>query len=171
MEFFEIAKILKPQGIRGELKLECYVRDMEHFRSVSVVYMKEGNGMRSFDVERIRISGDNAFITIEGCHDRNTAETLRNRTLYIDRKDAYPLEEDEDYIADLIGLEIIDDLGKRLGTLEDVIDTGGVLIYQVATENGKLLFPIAPGVELERNIGEGSIIVSSSRLKEVSIDV
>ena len=98
-------------------------------------------------------------------------ETLRNRTLYIDRKDAYPLEEDEDYIADLIGLEIIDDLGKRLGTLEDVIDTGGVLIYQVATENGKLLFPIAPGVELERNIGEGSIIVSSSRLKEVSIDV
>ena len=110
MEFFEIAKILKPQGIRGELKLECYVRDMEHFSSVSVVYMKEGHEMRSFDVERIRISGDNAFITIEGCHDRNTAETLRNRTLYIDRKDAYPLEEDEDYIADLIGLEIIDDL-------------------------------------------------------------
>lgn len=63
-----------------------------------------------------------------------------------------------------------DDTGRVLGILEDVIQTGGVEVYQVAAGEKKLLFPLAPGVELERNLEAGIILVSAARLSEVAVD-
>ena len=54
--------------------------------------------------------------------------------------------------------------------MEDVIQTGGVEVYQVAAGKKKLLFPLAPGVELERNLEQGIILVSAARLSEVAVD-
>ena len=98
------------------------------------------------------------------------AEQLRGQYLYIDRAHAAELPEGANYIADLLGLTVQDDTGRVLGILEDVIQTGGVEVYQVAAGEKKLLFPLAPGVELERNLEAGIILVSAARLSEVAVD-
>ena len=75
------------------------------------------------------------------------------------------------YIADLLGLRVEDDEGAFLGRLEYVLQNGGVDVYQVSDGEKTILFPLAPGVELERDLEHGVIRVSAARLKEVAVHV
>ena len=169
MDYFAIAKVLKPQGIKGEVKLEAYVDDIQRFYHLPHVYLKGKRGYEKHEVQSGRVYNGFAYLKLADYTDRNEAELLREQYVYIDREHAAELDEDENYIADLIGLTVRDDEGNVLGVLDDVIPTGGIEVYQVKGEK-TVLFPIAPGVELVRNLGEGYILVSAARLREVAID-
>ena len=171
MDYFELGQVLKPQGIRGELKLQPYTDDLERFGALSHVYLRKNGAYEKRRVQSARVYREFAFIKLEGIDDRNAAELLRNQSLYIDRQHAAPLPKGAQYIADLIGLTVWDDAGKRIGKVADILQiAGGVDVYQVETEEGSLLFPAAPGVILERNIQAGKLIVSAERLSEVCIN-
>ena len=170
MDYFAIANVLKPQGIRGEVKLETYVEDINRFYSFPHIYTQEKGGYVKHMVESGRVYNGFAYLKLADYKDRDAAELLRGQYLYIDRAHAAELPEDANYIADLLGLTVQDDTGRVLGILEDVIQTGGVEVYQVAAGKKKLLFPLAPGVELERNLEQGIILVSAARLSEVAVD-
>lgn len=170
MEYFAIAKVLKPQGIRGEVKLETYVEDINRFYHLPHIYTQQGKDYVKHAVQSGRVYNGFAYLQLVDCTDRNQAELLRGQYLYIDRAHAAQLPEDANYIADLLGLTVQDDAGNVLGVLDDVIQTGGVEVYQVVSEERTLLFPLAPGVELERDLERGVILVSAERLKEVAVD-
>ena len=60
----------------------------------------------------------------------------------MERKDAVPLKKDEYFIADLTGCLVVDEEGKELGILKEVLETGANDVYVVGTPDGKeLLFP------------------------------
>ena len=147
MEYFAIAKVVKPQGIRGEVKLETYVEDMQRFSTLPHLYTEQNGVYVKHEV------------------------TSGRQYLYIDRAHAAELPEGANYIADLLGLRVDDDEGAFLGRLEDVLQNGGVDVYQVSDGEKTILFPLAPGVELERDLEHGVIRVSAARLKEVAVHV
>ena len=65
-------------------------------------------------------------------------ETVLNKMCIRDRDQAVPLEKDEYFIADLIGLSVIrEDNGEVLGELTDVLQTGANDVYEVKMEDGK----------------------------------
>jgi 16S rRNA processing protein RimM len=69
-------------------------------------------------------------------------EQLRGCSLLVERKDAVPLEENEYYIADLIGLSVRKEDGTEIGTLFEVLETGANDVYVVKREGMKnLLLP------------------------------
>ena len=170
MDYFAIAKVLKPQGIKGEVKLETYVEEIDRFSNLTHLYTQQDGKYIKHLVESGRVYRGFAYVKLSDCADRNAAELLRGQLLYIDRAHAAELPENANYIADLLGLTVQDDNGHILGILEEVILTGGVEVYQVASKEKKLLFPLAPGVELERDLEKGIILVSAARLEEVAID-
>ena len=70
---------------------------------------------------------------------------LRGAELYVDRKDAIPLKKGEYFIPDLLGLEVIEEDGTKVGTLTDVLKTGANDVYAVETPEGRqLLLPVIP---------------------------
>lgn len=77
------------------------------------------------------------LIKFKGIETVEQAESLRNATIEIPRKDATPLEEGTYYIADLLGMEVYTDENKLLGILEDIYNTGSNDIYVVKNELGK----------------------------------
>ena len=84
------------------------------------------------------------------------AETLRNASLKVERKDAAPLEEGSYYIADLIGMQVYTEDGIILGVLQDIYNTGSNDIYVVRNELGKqILLPaikeVIKNISLEDN--------------------
>ncbi len=85
---------------------------------------------------------------------------LRGAQLWIDRKDAAPLPEGMYYIPDLIGLSVLTDDGKRLGSLTDVLRTGANDVYCVTTDDGReVLIPAIRDCILETKPEEGRILV------------
>lgn len=169
VEYFRLAKILKPQGIKGEVKLKPYADDLSRFLELPHVYLKRQGAYEKREVTASRIYKQFAYIKMRGCDDRNTAETLRGQYLYIDREHAAKLPEGASYIADLIGLRIVDRQGAELGTLAEVIQSARVDIYSVEGKKN-FLFPLAPGVVIKKDLEAGEIVVDEGRLAEVSVD-
>ena len=65
------------------------------------------------------------------------------------------LKENEYFIADLIGLSVIDDEGKKLGALTDVLSTGANDVYVVTEGEREILIPAIRQCILQVNIEEG----------------
>ena len=86
----DIGRILKPQGIRGEVKVDPLTDDSSRFcvlKSVSV-----GNELKR--IQSVRLSESDKFVYIKfvGVDDRNAAELLRGRFVSVDRAAAVPLD-------------------------------------------------------------------------------
>ena len=65
-----------------------------------------------------------AILKFRGIDNINDIEKYRGCSLWVDREDAIPLEEDEYYIGDLIGMEVLTEDGASFGVLKDVMETG-----------------------------------------------
>ncbi|MGI6664083.1 MAG: ribosome maturation factor RimM [Christensenellaceae bacterium] len=168
MEYLEIAVVVKPQGIKGEVKLRAYVDDVKRFLSLPHVYLKQEDTYKMHKVERAWVYKGFAYLKIAGYEDRNAAELLRGISLYIDREHAATPEAGHYFIADLLGHTIKDETGHVYGALQDVIQTGGVDVYHVKGEE-EILFPLAPGVVIEIDMAQKEIIVDLKRLSEVMV--
>ena len=77
------------------------------------------------------------ILKFKGIDNINDIEMYKQRELWIPREEGQDLEEDEYYIADLIGMELYLEDGSRFGTLKDVMETGANDVYIVTTEEGK----------------------------------
>lgn len=169
MSYLELAKVVKAQGIKGEVKLQTFVDDLARFTQLPHVFMQKNGIYEKYLIERAWVYKGYAYVKLSGCDDRNAAELLRGQMLYIDRAQAVEPEEGY-FIADLLGLAVQDDEGAKLGVLQNVIKTGGVDVYEVSAEQGKtLLFPLAPGVVEDTNLDTGIITVNKEKLAEVSV--
>ena len=71
-------------------------------------------------------------------------EAYKGCDLLVSREDAIPLEEGEHYVADLIGMKVIEDTGRELGILKDVMTTGANDVYVVDRGERELLIPVIP---------------------------
>ena len=90
----------------------------------------------------------------------NEVEKYRQAELYVTRENAVKLEEGEYFICDLIGLKVIDEFGKTIGELTDVIQTGANDVYEVTTpERKKYLFPVIKECILNVDLDEGIVTV------------
>ena len=100
-----IGEITKPQGVRGELKLRPITCDFSRFEGLELAYLKRGDVYEPIRLTVNRVSPDAVFFNMEGIDDRNAAERLRGELVYIDRAHAVELDEDTNFLCDLIGLD------------------------------------------------------------------
>ena len=145
-----------------------YTDDLARFSDLPHVFLKNGGQYEKREVLAARTYKQFVYLKIQGCGDRNTAEAFRGKTLYIDRENAAPLPEGAHYIADLIGLLVVNDAGKQLGTLKEVLQHGAADVYVVEGDK-PFLFPAVPGVIIRTDIAGGTIIVDGKRLQEVAV--
>ena len=167
-DYFELGKVLKPQGIKGEVKIEAYTDDLSRFSYLKYVFIKKDGVMEKISVTKSRYDSLNAYLLLEGVCDRNDAEKLRGVYLYIDRQNAAKLPEGSYYIRDLIGLEVFDEEGEKYGKVTDILQNGSADVYVVKGEKG-MMFPSVEGVILSRDIEKGKMVVCKKRLDEVCI--
>ena len=83
-----VGEIVRPQGIRGEVKLRHFTDDPYRFEELDAVLRQTEDGFEPLTVEACRVQGDDVYLKLEGFDDRNAAETLRGAMLYVDREHA-----------------------------------------------------------------------------------
>ena len=103
-EYLQIGEIVRPQGIRGEVKLRAMTEDMSRYARLESVFLKKGGRLEEKKVLKGRSYDGFAFLQLEGVNDRDAAEALRGTEVYVDRKHAIKLGADENFVCELIGL-------------------------------------------------------------------
>lgn len=144
-EYLLLGELLRPHGIRGELRMRVLTDYPERIKQLKQVYLGDATDHRHvtpYKVEATRFHKAYLLIKFEEIKDRNDADTLRGQFVMIDIDNAVPLEDDEFYMFELIGLTVKTESGAVLGTVRDVMETGANDVYIVkGKEHGELLIP------------------------------
>ena len=160
-EYLQIGEIVRPQGIRGEVKLRAMTEDMSRYARLESVFLKKNGQMEEKKVLKGRSYDGFAFLQLEGVNDRDAAEALRGAEVYVDRRHAIKLGADENFVCELIGLRAVDETGETIGTLRDVLKPNAVC--------GVLMIPALKRVVKTVDVDAGVMTLDSAALAEVAV--
>ena len=159
-QFLRVGVISSTHGIRGEVKVYPTTDDPERFLDLDEVILDTGREHKILEIEGVKFFKNQVILKFKGYDNINDIEKYLKKDLLVDREHAVELGENENFIADLIDMEVVTDEGKVLGTLTDVIETGANDVYAVKTPEGKeLLLPAIRDCILDVNVDEKRMTV------------
>ena len=141
LDYLKIGGIISTHGLKGEVKVYPTTEDVRRYDDLDTVYIEMPQGRLPVHVERVRYFKNLVIVKFRGLDRIEDVESLARCRLCVMRRDAAPLEENEYYIADLIGLSVEDEEGRDLGTLTDVLSTGANDVYVVKGPEREILIP------------------------------
>lgn len=166
MEFITIGQILKPQGIKGELKIKPLTDNLERFKKLKVIYIENV----SYQIDSMRFDPLYVYIFFKGLSDRTTAETFAGKFVAIDKINAVPLPKNTYFISDIIGCNIMYESGELIGKITAVDCFGSADVITVKCKSGKVLrFPFLNKVVSRVDIENLQFVVKEKLLGEVSV--
>ena len=92
--------------MRGEVKVFPTTDDVTRFRQLKKVYLDTGREMLPLEIQNVKFFKQFAILKFKGIDNINDIEKYRGKSLMIDREDAVDLDEDEYFIADMIGMKV-----------------------------------------------------------------
>ena len=127
MNLLEIGKILRPHGIKGAVKVECFVD--EHFSMFKEVMIT--NKLAKAQVNSVQnLNKDFYIVNLDIIPDVDTAEKFRNQSIYIDRE-LYSQFKEKLYMSDLINKPVINENGEQIGLMIDYDDYGASVVLTI----------------------------------------
>lgn len=164
LEYFKIGLIVKPQGIRGELKVQPLTDDISRFSGLKEVIIEGKN----YKISRSVLAGNAVILALDGVSDRNAAETFRGKFLLVKRDDAAPLESGRYFIADIIGCTVVTDGGEEIGKVTEVT-SAKTDIFTLACKDGRIIrFPFLKDALVGVDTENGKITVKAKRFSEIA---
>jgi len=143
-----VGKIVAPQGIRGEVRVQTYTASPMDFETLRVSSDRFADGAFHF-VRRLNPASNMIVARVDGVNDRNAAETLRGAELFMVR-DALPeLGDDEYYQADLIGFDVMRG-GEKIGRVACFQNFGAGDIIEL--DNGEMISFRGASVDFENKV-------------------
>ncbi|MCR5458873.1 MAG: ribosome maturation factor RimM [Acetatifactor sp.] len=159
---FQVGVITSPHGIAGEVNVFPTTDDPKRFRRLKEVILVKGKTESTIEIESVKFFKQMVILKLKGFDDRDSVEKLRQCSLLVPRENAVRLQKDEYFIADLIGLKVLDadQSDEEIGTLEDVMSTGANDVYVIRKTSGEeLLLPAIKQCVLEVNVMDGFVRV------------
>lgn len=157
---FRVGVIASTHGLRGEVKVFPTTDDAKRFKQLRDVFLDTGQELKALEVERVRFFKNMVIVKFRGYDTIDQVEPFKGKDLLVSRGNAVELGPDENFIADLIGLEVVTDEGERLGELTDVLQTGANDVYVVKMDNGReVLLPSIKQCVLNVDLEAGKITV------------
>ena len=135
-DMLRVGVISSTHGVRGEVKVFPTTNDPARFEELETVLLDTGKEKLELEIAGVKFFKNMVILKFKGYDSINDVERYRGRDLWITREQAVPLGEDENFVADLIGLAVVTDGGETLGTMKDVMFTGANDVYVVERENG-----------------------------------
>lgn len=152
--------VTSTHGLKGEVKVYPTTDTPESFFDFKKIYVKLGKIEQELEIEKVRFFKEQVILKFKGFNRIEEIERFRQCELYIDREDAEACEENENYIGDLIDMEVFTEEGVSLGILKDVYETGANDVYIVETKEGKeLMIPAIRDCILDVDLDKNKMMV------------
>lgn len=160
-----LGEVLKPQGIRGELKVKTFTDTPDDVKAFGKVYIDD----TPYKILSFRVGPDGAaYMGLRGIPDRNAAELFRGKKLEGEREDAPPLEEGRYYIVDIIGLSCETEEGEFLGTVKDIKNLASD-VYTIEKDGKQILFPVVKNVIKTVDLENGKVILDKKVFDQIAV--
>lgn len=159
-DLLQVGVITTTHGVRGEVKVFPTTDDASRFQELKSVMLDTGKEMRTLEIAGVKFFKNLVILKFKGIDDINEVEQYRKKGLYVTRENAVALEENEYFIADLIGLQVQTSDGEALGEIADVLQTGANDVYVVRRQDkSDLLIPAIRDCIKSVGIPEGMMTV------------
>ncbi len=152
-KYLEAGRITNTHGIKGEVKIEVWVDSPEFLRKFKVLYIDN----KTVKLLAGRTHKGFLLAKLEGYDDVTAAMPLKNKLVFIDRKDA-KLPKGSYFLADLMGARVVDEQGNELGELADIMELPAGNVYVVRGER-EILIPAVPEFIKKTDISAGLVTV------------
>lgn len=160
-ERIAIARIIKERGITGEIKalpLSGAAQSLSPLTDVQIL-TQPGNIRETRKVRSVRHDRGFLLISFYGISNREEAATLRNAVIETDVATLPALPEDEYYHGQIMGLTVITDDGRQLGTIADIMETGGADVYVVHGHGREYLIPAIKDIIAQVDLDAGTVTI------------
>ena len=159
-DLLKVGVITTTHGVRGEVIVFPTTDDAERFLDIEKVLLDTGKELRRLNIQNVKFFKNLAILKFEGIDNINDIEMYKGRELWIPREEAQELGEDEYYVADLIGMDVLMENGEKFGVLRDVMETGANDVYIVdSVEHGEVLLPAIKECILDVDIETNTMTV------------
>ena len=136
-DLLQVGVITQTHGIRGEVKVFPTTDDIKRFKKCKELILDTGKAQMNVEVESVKYFKQFVILKFKGYNSINEIEKYLKMGLYVTRENAIPLKKDEYFIADLIGLVVVDEKNQEIGILKEVLQTGANDVYVIRTDEGK----------------------------------
>ena len=153
IEFLDCGRIVNTNGVRGEVRIVPWADSPDFLCQFSTLYI-DGAPRRMLSS---RVHKGSVIAKLDGVDTVEEAMLLRDKTVQIKRADA-KLRSGAFFLADIIGLNVVDEDGRKLGMLKEVLSPSVQQVYVIEGER-EIMIPAVPEFILETNITDGYIKV------------
>lgn len=154
-EMISIGKVIKTQGIKGDLKIFPYLDYPEHVKELDFVFLND----QKFEVQKIRFQSRFVVMKLKGCDSIDSGKQFVGCLLEIPKNKLKKLSSDQFYWHDLIGLTVFDESGHEYGKVESIFPTGSNDVFLVKDKENERLLPAIKDVIKEVDIKNKKIII------------
>ncbi len=160
MELYLTGIILKPKGLKGEVKVEVITDFPESFLSRQEYYAgKSVDSVERLMVKKAALAGGFAWLFFEGIDNMEKAEVLAGWQLFVEEDQLLPQPDNRAYLHEIIGMKVLDRHRRVAGVVTNVIRMPAHEVYEVQVDGKKILLPAIDEFVEEFNLGEKYIII------------
>ena len=155
-----LGRIARPHGVKGAFRIKSYARSAKSFFGLDEVWIRpEGGPIRPLPLTWAKPHSKGVLLKLEGLESPEDVRSLAGAEVVVPRTALPALEEDEYYWADLIGLEVLDQDGARLGRIKALFETKAHDVLVVDSEEGEMLIPAVESAVREVDFKRGILVV------------
>lgn len=159
-DMLQVGVITQTHSVRGEVKVFPTTDDVNRFKKLKQVILDTGKETMPLEIQSVKFFKQFVILKFKGIDNINDIEKYKRCSLYVTREHAVALEEDEYFIADMIGMEVCTEDGNIFGTLKDVIETGANDVYVIENaEHGEVLVPAIKECIRSVDIEKGQMMI------------
>ncbi len=146
-ELVAIARIARPHGLRGELSADVLTDFPERFDGLeNVIVLLAGDERRELKIERFRFQNERILLKFVGIDRIEDTEFLRNAEICVSEEEAVKLDEDEFFDWELSGCSVETVEGGAVGTVKELLRTGGTEVLVIEGAEKEYLIPFAESI-------------------------
>lgn len=147
-DLFHVGKIVGFHGLRGEVKIRPSTNSPDLLVGITSVKIRLPSGQElAGKVGSVRLVRRLLLVNFVEYKDRTEAEFLENADVYVTRDQLEPLEDDEWWVSDLVGLEAYTVAGELIGTVVSIIDSSNQLLEIQPARSGDQRTILVPFVK------------------------
>lgn len=159
-DMLRVGVVTTTHGIAGEVKVFPTTDDPKRFKKLKKVLLDTGRGMQELEIVQVKFFKNLVILKFRDHNKIEDVMAFKGHDLLVTRDNAVKLDEDENFICDLIGMQVYDEEGNCLGELTDVLQTGANDVYEVELTDGReVLIPAIKQCILDVDVENNKMIV------------
>ena len=139
-KLIHVATFGKPQGLRGEIKINIHTTGLESFKRLNQFFMEDGTSKIIF--KSFKVVGKKYTSFVEGCQNRDIAEKYKGKKIFSMRENLPNINHDEYYVTDLIGCKVVNMENFVLGKILDIKNFGAGDLMEINHDNESFFIPM-----------------------------